>query len=141
MKSRTCTCINLMCTFLEMHFVLIKSKPNWPNVVNCLLLTLNSSVGVVTSWSTILYENRVAARLLINSGVEDRWTKSGWLWYRNRKNCIRVTGYSCIQAPPISSWSLVYIVNSGQHKIYNMSIWLNSKLSYRYRHMLNWQSH
>lgn len=35
LKSRTCTCINLMCTYSEMCFVLIKSKPNWLNVINC----------------------------------------------------------------------------------------------------------
>lgn len=35
LKSRTCTCINLMCTFSQMHFVLIKSKPNWLKVINC----------------------------------------------------------------------------------------------------------
>ena len=57
-------------------------------------ITLNSSTGVVTSWSTMLYGNNVAAKLPMNSGVEERWMKSGWLWYRNKKNCIRVTGYS-----------------------------------------------
>ncbi len=74
------------------------------------VFTLKSSTGDDSSESDsarVLYGKRVAANAQRNSALIHRGTKSGWLWYKNSKNCINVTGYSCVQLDSSSTTTCV----------------------------------